>query len=128
PRRARGLSPRQRRPGAGLAAAGAGRRYRGCSRRTGVFEARHRRACTGRCDMTAASDSKTPEDWWSTAIIDMRPGMIRYRGYAVEDLIGRVGFAAMVYLLTRGELPHPDAARLLEAALVAAVDHGPQAP
>jgi citrate synthase len=30
--------------------------------------------------------------------------------------------------LTRGELPHPEAAALLEAALVAAVDHGPQAP
>src|SRR5262245_11558885 len=71
---------------------------------------------------------KTPEDWWSTAIIEMRPGMIRYRGYAVEDLIGRVSFAAMVYLMTRGELPDPQAAGLLEAALVAAVDHGPQAP
>jgi citrate synthase len=34
----------------------------------------------------------------------------------------------MVYLMTRGELPHPAAAKLLEAALVAAVDHGPQAP
>ena len=72
--------------------------------------------------------TKTPEDWWSTSIIDMQPGMIRYRGYAIEGLIGRVGFADMVYLLTRGELPHPDAGRLLEAALVAAVDHGPQAP
>jgi citrate synthase len=30
--------------------------------------------------------------------------------------------------MTRGELPHPDAAKLLEAALVSAVDHGPQAP
>src|SRR4029078_3695568 len=28
----------------------------------------------------------------------------------------------------RGELPHPEVAKLLEAALVAAVDHGPQAP
>ena len=43
-------------------------------------------------------------------------------------MIGRIGFADMVYLMTRGELPHPDAAKLLEAALVAAVDHGPQAP
>jgi citrate synthase len=71
---------------------------------------------------------KSPEDWWSTAIIDMKPGMIRLRGYAIEDLIGRIGFADMVYLLTRGELPHPAAGKLLEAALVAAVDHGPQAP
>src|SRR5437762_3577972 len=70
----------------------------------------------------------TPENWWSTSIIEMKPGMIRYRGYAVEELIGRVGFAEMVYLMTRGELPHPACARLLEAALVAAVDPGPQAP
>jgi citrate synthase len=70
----------------------------------------------------------TPENWWSTSIIDMKPGMIRYRGYAVEELIGRVGFAEMVYLMTRGELPDPAAAKLLEAALVSAVDHGPQAP
>jgi citrate synthase len=78
--------------------------------------------------MTAGRNTKTPEDWWSTSIIDMKPGMIRYRGYAIEDLIGRVGFAEMIYLMTRGELPHPEAAKLLEAALVSAVDHGPQAP
>jgi citrate synthase len=71
---------------------------------------------------------QTPEDWWSTSIIDMEPGAIRFRGYAVEDLIGRAGFADMVYLLTRGELPRPEVAKLLEAALVAGVDHGPQAP
>jgi citrate synthase len=75
-----------------------------------------------------SKEPRTPEDWWSTAIIEMKPGMIRYRGYAIEELIGRVGFAEMVYLLTRGELPRPEAARLLEAALVAGVDHGPQAP
>src|ERR1700752_3327600 len=78
--------------------------------------------------MTDGRNTKSPEDWWSTSIIDMQPGKIRYRGYAIEELIGRVGFAEMVYLMTRGELPHPEAAKLLEAALVAAVDHGPQAP
>jgi len=77
---------------------------------------------------TPKKPTKTPEEWWSTSIIDMKPGMIRFRGYAIEDLIGRAGIADMVFLLTRGELPRPEAARLLEAALVAAVDHGPQAP
>jgi citrate synthase len=77
---------------------------------------------------TPKKPTKTPEEWWSTSIIDMKPGMIRFRGYAIEDLIGRAGFADMVFLLTRGELPRPEAAKLLEAALVAAVDHGPQAP
>ncbi|HEV8342744.1 MAG TPA: citryl-CoA lyase [Candidatus Binatia bacterium] len=78
--------------------------------------------------MAQRKKQQTPEDWWSTAIIEMRPGVIRYRGYAIEELIGRVGFAEMVWLLTRGELPDPNVAKLLEAALVAAVDHGPQAP
>lgn len=67
-------------------------------------------------------------DWWSTAIIDMSPGVIRYGGHPIESLIGRVGFAHMVWLLTRGELPGDEQAELLEAALMAAVDHGPQAP
>jgi citrate synthase len=79
-------------------------------------------------DVPTRRATQSPEDWWSTSIIDMKPGAIRYRGYAIEELIGRVGFAEMVYLMTRGELPHPGAAKLLEAALVAAVDHGPQAP
>src|SRR5215475_11358127 len=77
---------------------------------------------------SAPVSNETPQDWWSTSIIEMKPGMIRYRGYAIEELIGRVGFPEMIYLMTRGELPHPGAVKLLEAALVAAVDHGPQAP
>ncbi len=67
-------------------------------------------------------------DWWSTSIIDMQPGEIRYRGYAIEDLIGRVGFAEMVWLMLRGDLPGKAEAGLLEVALMSAVDHGPQAP
>src|SRR5919109_594707 len=73
-------------------------------------------------------NEESPEQWWWTSIIEMCPGMIRFRGYAIEDLIGRVGFTAMIWLLTRGELPGKHAAALLEAALVAGVDHGPQAP
>lgn len=70
----------------------------------------------------------TPQDWWQTSIIEMHPGVIRFRGYAIQDLIGRVGFVDMIWLLTRGDLPAPGQSKLLEAALVAAVDHGPQAP
>ena len=68
------------------------------------------------------------EDWWETSIIEMRPGVIRYRGYPIEELIGRVSFPAMIWLMLRGELPSEAQAELLGAALVAAVDHGPQAP
>ncbi|MDT0319853.1 citryl-CoA lyase [Streptomyces millisiae] len=67
-------------------------------------------------------------DWWSTAVTEIRPGRIALRGYPVERLIGRVTFAEQIWLMLRGELPTPAQGRLLEAALVAAVDHGPQAP
>lgn len=79
------------------------------------------------------SDEKKPgrqrgEEWWSTEIIEMRPGVIRLRGYDIQDLIGRVSFPAMIWLMLRGELPTDGQAELLGIALSAAVDHGPQAP
>ena len=75
-----------------------------------------------------SEDRKLAEDWWTTSIIKMRPGTIRLRGYAIEELIGNLSFVEMVWLMLRGELPSKGQARLLEAALVAGVDHGPQAP
>jgi citrate synthase len=75
-----------------------------------------------------SDDQAKGEDWWSTDIIAMRPGEIRTRGYAIEDLIGRISFPAMIWLMLRGDLPTQRQADLLGAALVSAVDHGPQAP
>lgn len=66
--------------------------------------------------------------WWDTAIIDMAPGEIRFFGYPVEELIGRLSFAQMIWLMLRGEIPTAAQARLLDTALMSAVDHGPQAP
>jgi len=68
------------------------------------------------------------EEWWTTSIIQMEPGTIRLRGYPIEDLIGQVGFPAMIWLMLRGELPTEAQATLLGRALASAVDHGPQAP
>ncbi|MCW8858939.1 MAG: citryl-CoA lyase [Deltaproteobacteria bacterium] len=67
-------------------------------------------------------------DWWQTDIVEMEPGMIRFRGYPVEELIGNVGFSQMIWLMLRGELPKSGAAKLLDTALMSAVDHGPHAP
>lgn len=67
-------------------------------------------------------------DWWRTSIIDMEPGRIELRGTPVQDLIGNVGFAEMIWLMVRGDRPTAPQSRLFEAALVSAVDHGPQAP
>ena len=75
-----------------------------------------------------SSDAQAVRHWWRTAIIDMEPGRIAFRGHPIESLIGEVSFAQMVWLLLRGDLPSEAQAKLLECALVAGVDHGPQAP
>ncbi|GGF11486.1 citryl-CoA lyase [Aliidongia dinghuensis] len=67
-------------------------------------------------------------DYWSTGIIDIHPGSIRVRGYPIQELIGAVSFPEMIWLMLNGERPSPHQARLLDAALVASVDHGPHAP
>ena len=67
-------------------------------------------------------------NWWSTEIIDMRPGKIRIRGENIEDLIGKISFVQMIWLMIQGKMPEVEEACLMEAALVASVDHGPQAP
>ena len=66
--------------------------------------------------------------WGATEVSEVVPDSIRYRGYAVQDLIGRASFVETAWLLLRGDLPTPAQGRLLEAALVAGMDHGPQAP
>jgi citrate synthase len=67
-------------------------------------------------------------DWWATAVSRIEPGVIELRGRPVQELIGSLSFPSMIWLLVRGDLPTPAQAALLEAALVASVDHGPQAP
>jgi citrate synthase len=78
--------------------------------------------------MTQTPLSEQAATWWRTSICDISPGQIAFRGYPIEDLIGRVSFPAMIWLMLRGDLPEPQQEELLQAALVASVDHGPHAP
>lgn len=75
-----------------------------------------------------SSDRERIAAYWRTGISDIAPGRIAFRGYPIEELVGAVSFPAMIWLMLRGELPSAAEARLLEAALVASVDHGPHAP
>ena len=59
--------------------------------------------------------------WWDTSIIDIHPGKIAIRGYPIEQLIGRVRFPEMIWLMLRGELPTPAQSELLEASARAGV-------
>ena len=75
-----------------------------------------------------SDDADAIRNWWRTSIIDMAPGKIEFRGHPIQDLIGNVSFVRMIWLMTAARLPDAAEAALLEAALVAGVDHGPQAP
>lgn len=85
--------------------------------------------------MSNATSKKSPEQvlqdataWWTTGIIDIEPGKIHVRGYPIQELLGEIRFPEMIWLMLRGELPTRAQSNLLEAALVASVDHGPHAP
>jgi citrate synthase len=65
---------------------------------------------------------------WTTALSETTPDSISIRGYSLAELIGTVPFPAVVHLLYTGELPDPAAARLIDAVMVASIDHGAGAP
>lgn len=65
---------------------------------------------------------------WQTGITQVEPNRILVRGYPVDELMGRVSFGQAVYLLLVGELPTPSIGRMMEALLVASIDHGPVPP
>jgi citrate synthase len=65
---------------------------------------------------------------WNTAITRVEPNRVAVRGYDIAELMGRVSFGATVYLILTGELPSPAIARLMDAILVASIDHGATPP
>jgi len=63
--------------------------------------------------------------YWKTKIAKATHEGIMVRGYDVlEDLIGKIDFASMVYLLFQGELPTPGQAKMINALFVVFADHG----
>jgi citrate synthase len=68
------------------------------------------------------------EEKWKTAITKIEPNRIAYKGYLVEELMGRVPFADVVFLLLKGELPSKEQGLLMDAMLVSSVDHGATPP
>jgi citrate synthase len=50
------------------------------------------------------------------------------RGYPIDQLMGRISFGEMVYLILKGELPTPEVGKLMDAIMVSSVDHGATPP
>jgi citrate synthase len=74
-----------------------------------------------------ASD-RTASARWQSSLTEIEPNKILIRGYPLDEMMGRLGFAEAVYLLLMGELPTPAIGRMLNAVLVSSIDHGVTPP
>ncbi len=65
---------------------------------------------------------------WNTAISEVistdSEEEIMVRGLPLSQLIGKTSFAEMMFLMLRGNMPTPAQARVLDALLVASMEHG----
>ena len=68
------------------------------------------------------------EQNWKTAITKIEPNKVAVRGYPIDELMGRISFGEMVYLVLKGELPTREIGKLMDAILVSSVDHGATPP
>lgn len=68
------------------------------------------------------------EQRWKTAITRVEPNKVMVRGYPIDQLMGKVPFAHVVYLVLKGELPSEAHGKLMDAILVSSVDHGATPP
>lgn len=65
---------------------------------------------------------------WKSAITKVEPNKLSVRGYKLDELMGRVSYAQMVYLLFKGEMPSENIGKMIETILVSSVDHGTTPP
>lgn len=72
------------------------------------------------------TDGKTGPAFWNTAVSAIRPDEVVLRGYPMIALVGRLPFSAISYLLIRGELPTPGAARMMDVLFSSILDYGLQ--
>lgn len=68
------------------------------------------------------------ERHWETALSVTTEDGISIRGYDLIEMIGRIPFPSVLYLLYTGELPTPSVAKMIDALMVASIDHGAGAP
>ncbi len=77
---------------------------------------------------TVESLIKIGKPKWKTSISQVAPNQITTRGYPQEDLIEKISFSDMVYLLLKGQIPSKNRARMLQSVLVSFCDHGVTPP
>ncbi len=65
---------------------------------------------------------------WDNAITEVTPTKINIRGYPVQELMGRMTFAQVIWLVIMGDLPDENTSKLIETILIQTIDHGPAPP
>ncbi|MFC4625217.1 citryl-CoA lyase [Daeguia caeni] len=71
--------------------------------------------------MTASSPS-----FWVSSVSEITPEDIYLRGYPMQDVIGKLSFSAISYLLIRGRIPTPGEARMMDVILSSILDYALQ--
>ena len=61
---------------------------------------------------------------WKTKIAKSDKEGTLIRGYELEEIIDKLSYTEAVYLVLKGELPTKEEKRVLDAILVACIDHG----
>lgn len=65
---------------------------------------------------------------WKTGITKIEPNHIVTRGYPQEDLIGKIPFASVFFLLLKSRLPDEKEAPMMDALITSSIDHGVTPP
>ncbi len=65
---------------------------------------------------------------WKSAITHVKPNEIRLRGYRIDELMGEITFSQAIYLAIMGRKPGPEIGQMIDAMLVASIDHGATPP
>src|SRR6266403_931300 len=74
------------------------------------------------------TQTRSSSERWQSSLTEISPNKILIRGYPLDEMMGRLGFAEAVYLLLMGELPTASIGRMLNAVLVSSLDHGVMPP
>lgn len=68
--------------------------------------------------------TKTDDPEWVTAIAEVQGDDVLVRGHRLSDLIPRLTYSEMVFLVFRGTTPAESERRMLDALLVSLTEHG----
>lgn len=68
------------------------------------------------------------EKKWKSAITTHVEGIPHIRGYKLTEMLEKLSFTQSIFLVIKGELPTEKEENMLNALLVASIDHGIEAP